>query len=273
MRAEVISIETPGTPLDGLFYEPPMDRARAAAMLMHGGGMNFYYGAPGFLPEFLTGIGVAALAFNRHAHDTVSARTRAAEGNAYQTAVQGIADNERAAEWLKARGYDTPVVIGHSTGGILGTEHVVNHPETPALVLLSANLGGEELLRRVSRSGSLAGDRLPELLHEAHALIDAGHPDRLMVLPGRDYVITAGSLVDLEVNTPVLLDNARRITCPVLYVRGDHEDSDTYPGERFAELAGGPVEVRVVEDCDHFYTGREREIGVIVAEWLDRVLD
>jgi len=271
--AEVISIDTPGTPLNGLFYEPSGTQPRGAVMLMHGGGMNFYFGAPGFLPEHLTGIGLAALAYNRHAHDTISARTRVAEGNAYQTTAEGIDDNERAAAWLRSRGYDAPVVIGHSSGGILGSTHVVNHPETPALVLLSSNLGGGELLRRASRHGLLAGERLPELSQQAHALVDAGRSDQLMLLPGRDYVITAGSFVDLEINTPVLLDNAPRITCPVLYVRGDQEDGDMYPGERFAELAGGPVDVQIVQDCDHFYTGREGEVGVLVAEWLDRVLE
>lgn len=241
-------------------------------MLMHGNGMNFYYGAPGFLPEHLSGVGVAALAYNRHGHDTVSARTRVAEGNAYQTTAEAIADNERAAEWLAARGYDAPVVIGHSNGGMLAAEHVANHHETPALVLLSAHLGGKEMLRRGSQLGLLAGDRLPELSQEAHALVDAGRPDELMLLPGWYYVITAGSFVDLESNLPVLLDNAPRITCPVLYIRGDQEDREMYPAERFAELAGGSVDVRILPDCDHFYTGREREVGLLVAEWVDGVL-
>ena len=274
MLAEVVSIETPSSPLDGVFYEPREgQQPRAAAMLMHGNGMNFYYGAPGFLPEYLTGVGVAALAYNRHGHDTVSARTRVAEGNAYQTTADAVADNERAAEWLAARGYHTPVVIGHSNGGMLASEHVANHPETPALVLLSAHLGGKEMLRRGSQLGLLACDRLPELSQQAHALVDAGHPDELMLLPGWYYVITAGSFVDLESNLPALLDNAPRITCPVLYIRGDQEDREMYPAERFAELAGGPVDVRILEDCDHFYAGHEREVGMLVAEWLDRVLD
>lgn len=272
MLAEVVSIPTPGTPLDGLFYEPRDRPARGAAMLMHGNGMNFYYGAPGFLPPYLTEIELAALAFNRHGHDTVSARTRVAEGNAYQTAAEAIDDNERAARWLRERGFDAPVVIGHSNGGLLASEHVANHPQTPALVLLSAHLGGREMLPHASALGLLAGDRLPELSRQAHALVDAGRPGELMLLPGWFYVITAGSFVDLENNLPALLDNAPRITCPVLYIRGDQEDRETYPAERFAEAAGGPVDVRILQDCDHFYTGHEDEVGRLVAAWLDKVL-
>jgi pimeloyl-ACP methyl ester carboxylesterase len=270
--AELVSIPTPGTPLDGLFYEPPDRPARGAALLMHGNGMNFYYGAPGFLPPHLTGIGLAALAYNRHGHDTVSARTRVAEGNAYQTTAEAIDDNERAAGWLRDRNVAAPVVIGHSNGGMLAAEHVANHSETPALVLLSAHLGGRDMLRRASELGLLAGDRLPELSRQAHALVDEGRGDDLMLLPGWYYVITAGSFVDLESNLPVLLDNAPRIRCPVLYVRGDREDREMYPAERYAEVAGGPVDVRILEDCDHFYTAHEDAVGRLVASWLDEVL-
>jgi pimeloyl-ACP methyl ester carboxylesterase len=272
VHAELVSISTPGTPLDGLLYEPRNGPTRGAAMLMHGNGMNFYYGASGFLPPHLAGIGLAALAYNRHGHDTVSARTRKAEGNAFQTTAGAIDDNERAARWLGERGFAAPVVIGHSNGGMLAAEHVANHPETPALVLLSAHLGGTRMLARASELGLLAGDRLAELSEQAHRLVDEGRAEELMLLPGWYYVITAGSFVDLESNLPVLLDNAPRITCPVLFLRGDREDPEMYPAERFAELAGGPVDVRILPDCDHFYTGQEDDVGRLVAAWLAEVL-
>jgi pimeloyl-ACP methyl ester carboxylesterase len=272
MLAELVSVPTPGTPLDGLFYPAPDGRPRGAAMLLHGNGMDFYYGPSGFLPEHLAGIGLVTLAYNRHGHDTVSGRTRAAEGNAYQTVAQAIDDNERAAGWLGARGHRSPVVIGHSNGGMLAAAHVANHPETPALVLLSAHLGGTEMLPRASALGLLAGDRLEELSARAHELVAAGRADELMLLPGWYHVITAGSFVDTEQNLPVLLDDARRVTCPVLFVRGDREDAGMYPAERFAELAGGPVDVRILADCDHFYAGHEAELGRLIAGWLDSVL-
>lgn len=272
MLTELVSIPTAGTPLDGLFYEPAEGPARGAALLMHGNGMNFYFGASAFLPPHLTGARLSALAFNRHGHDTVSARTRVAEGNAYQTTAEAVDDNHRAAAWLAERGFPAPVVIGHSNGGMLASEHVANHPETPALVLLSAHQGGKEMLRRASELGLLAGDRLSELSARAHALVEAGQPDELMLLPGWFYVITAGSFVDIENNLPVLLENAPRITCPVLYVRGDQEDVEMYPAEQFAESAQGPVDVRIIENCDHFYTGHEEAVARLVAGWLHEVL-
>ena len=40
------------------------------------------------------------------------------------------------------RGFPAPIVIAHSGGGMLGVAHAAAHPETPALVLLSAFRGG-----------------------------------------------------------------------------------------------------------------------------------
>jgi hypothetical protein len=54
-------------------------------MLFHGNTMNFYVGAPRFLPPVLTRLGLACLAFNRRGHDILTIRdSRAAEGAAFQ---------------------------------------------------------------------------------------------------------------------------------------------------------------------------------------------
>jgi pimeloyl-ACP methyl ester carboxylesterase len=272
MKAELIAIPTATSDLDGLYYEPEDLPARGAALLMHGNGMNFYYGALRFLPPKLREHGLASLAYNRHGHDTISASTRSAEGNAFQTAAEAIADNEAAARFLAGRGFNRQVVIGHSNGGMLAAHHVAVHPQTPALVLLSAHCGGREMLPRSSALGLLAGDRLDELSAHAHALVDAGRGADLMLLPGWFYVTTAASFVDMENNLPALLDTAPKISCPVLYIRGDQEDRDLYPAEAFAEAAAGPVDVRILPDCNHFYAGHEDKLSELVSGWLSDVL-
>src|SRR3954447_22798291 len=104
--------------------------------------MNFYVGAPRFLPPALTAMGYACLAFNRRGHDILSTRdSRIAEGAAFQSVSQAVEDNRTAARWLADRGHETPVVIGHSNGGMLAVRHVADHPKTSALVLLSAHCG------------------------------------------------------------------------------------------------------------------------------------
>ena len=109
----------------------------------------------------------------RRGHDILSIRdSRAAEGAAFQLTCEGIADNCYAAAWLADRGFSNPIVIGHSNGGMLAVKHVSDYPQTPAIVLLSAHGGGRDGLRRTSRAGLLAGDRLAEVTSQARSRRD-----------------------------------------------------------------------------------------------------
>jgi pimeloyl-ACP methyl ester carboxylesterase len=235
--------------------------------------MNFYSGAPRFLPPRLAELGLASLAFNRRGHDILAVRdSRAAEGAAFQTIVEAIADNRYAAEWIAARGFQNPIVIGHSNGGMLAVRHVADHPETAALVLLSAHCGGADMLPLASRAGLLAGARLEALTAEAQALVRAGRGRELMLLPGWWYVTSAASFLDLA-NCPAILELAPRISCPVLYLRGDAEPRELYPAEEFQRRCAGPCEVAIVPQCDHFYRGREAAIAELVCRWLRNALE
>lgn len=273
MRTELISIETDTLPLDGALHRPDGGEAAGAVLLFHGNTMNFYVGAPRFLPPVLTRLGLACLAFNRRGHDILSIRnSRAAEGAAFQLTREGIADNRYAADWLEARGFPPPIVIGHSNGGMLAVKHVADHPNTPAMVLLSAHGGGRDGLARTSRAGLLAGDRLHEITEQARSLVAAGRGRELMLVPGWWYVITAESFLDRVTEMPDVLELAPAIRCPTLFIRGDQEDPDTYPGQAFQRRAGGPCDVEIVANCDHFYVGREDAICEIVQHWLIRTL-
>jgi pimeloyl-ACP methyl ester carboxylesterase len=273
MRTELISIATDTLPLDGAFYLPEGEPS-GAAMLFHGNTMNFYVGAPRFLPPVLARLGLACLAFNRRGHDILSIRdSRAAEGAAFQLTKEGIEDNNYAARWLAECGFSRPVVIGHSNGGMLAVKHVSDHPETPAMVLLSAHGGGRDGVQRTSRAGMLAGDRLDEIAAQARALVAAGRGRELMLVPGWWYVISAESFLDRMTQMPDVLELAPTIHCPTLFIRGDEESPETYPAERFKERAGGPCDVEIVPNCNHFYVGREATICKVVSGWLIRTLN
>ena len=266
MKTTLVSIATDTIPLDGLWHEPdsetPRGTARNAVLLFHGNTMNFYTGAPRFLPPVLTALGFSCLAFNRRGHDILAIRnSRAAEGAAFQTYEEAIADNRIAAEWVKARGFPAPIVVGHSNGGMLAVRHVADHPETSKLVLLSAHCGGKNMLPLSCKNGLLARDRLEEYLTLAKTLA----PKQLMSMPGWWYVITAEGFLDLQ-NCPDILELAPKIRCPVLYIRGDKEPRDLYPAEEFAKKTDCKVEI--VANCDHFYNGREEAVCELVSRWL-----
>lgn len=268
MRTELISIATDTLPLDGALHRPD-GTVTGAVLLFHGNTMNFYTGAPRFLPPALTAMGFACLAFNRRGHDILSIRdSRAAEGAAFQMTRDGIEDNRIAARWMADHGFPPPVVIGHSNGGMLAVPHVVAHPDTPALILLSAHAGGREGVRRSSQAGLMAGDRLEEITARAHALVAAARGQELMLMPGWWYVITAESFLDRMTAMPEILDLAPLVKCPVLYIRGDQESVENYPAEAFRDRAGGPCDVAIIPDCDHFYRGRDDAIITTVTRWL-----
>jgi len=272
VRAELVSLPTLTIPLDGLYYEPE-GRAAGAALLFHGNTMNFYVGALRFLPSALLKLGLACLGFNRRGHDILSTRdSRVPEGGACQLAREDIEDNRTAARWLSARGFPAPVVIGHSNGGMLAVRHVADHQHTPALVLLSAHGGGKDIVQRGARSGLMVGERVEEFAARAHDMVKAGRGRELMLMPGWWYAISAESYLDRLTETPDGLALAPTIKCPTLYVRGDKESRENYPAEDFRTRAGGPCDVEIVPDCDHFYNGREAEIQGIVSSWLSRTL-
>jgi pimeloyl-ACP methyl ester carboxylesterase len=269
MRTELISIPTDTIPLDGALHLPDGPVTAGAALLFHGNTMNFYVGAPRFLPPALTAMGYACLAFNRRGHDILSIRdSRAAEGAAFQLTHEGIEDNRLAARWMAERGFPPPVIIGHSNGGMLSVPHVVAHPDTPAMILLSAHGGGRDGVRRSSQSGLMAADRLEEITAQAHAMVSAGRGHELMLMPGWWYVITAESFIDRNTQMPDILELAPAVKCPVLYLRGDQESAENYPAEAFQARAGGPCDVDIIPNCDHFYRGREAAVIDRVTAWL-----
>ena len=272
MPLSLISIPTDTHALDGLYYEPDAP-AHAAAMLLHGNCMNFYTGAPRFLPPHLNRLGLAALAFNRRGHDMVATlNSRDVSGGAFQMTKEAIADNVYAAGFLGRRGFAAPIVIGHSNGGMLSVRHVADHPQTPALVLLSAHLGGKHVVPLASQRGLFGGSRIHEIDSQARRMVAEGRGRELIMLPGWFWVVSAQSYLDYAYELPDVLELAPRITCPTLYIRGDQEPAHVYPAEEFARRTSGPCDVRIVKDCDHFYTGREDVVSDIVTRWLREVL-
>jgi pimeloyl-ACP methyl ester carboxylesterase len=269
MRTELISIPTETVPLDGALHQPDGPATAGAVLLFHGNTMNFYTGAPRFLPPALTAMGYACLAFNRRGHDILAIRdSRTAEGAAFQLTREGIEDNRTAATWMADRGFPPPVIIGHSNGGMLAVPHVVAHPDTPAMILLSAHGGGRDGVRRSSQSGLMAADRLDEITAQARALVAAGRGSELMLMPGWWYVITAESFLDRMTAMPDVLELAPSVKCPVLYIRGDQESAENYPAEAFRDRAAGACEVAIIPNCDHFYRNREAAVIERVTTWL-----
>jgi pimeloyl-ACP methyl ester carboxylesterase len=270
MRTTLVSIPTDTVPLDGAYYEPDGGPTAGAVIFFHGNTMNFYVGAPRFMPPALTELGFACLAFNRRGHDILSVRDNkeTIEGAAFQTTAQAQADHEYAGAWLAEAGFPDPVVIAHSNGGMMSPPFVIARPKTPALVLLSAGRGGP--LQAAQRPGLLGGADVEHFAAKARDMVAQGRGRELMMVPGWWYIITAESFLDRLATVPDVITLAAQITCPVLYVRGDQESPQMFPGETYQANAAGPCEVAVLPDCGHFYIGTEQAVTDLVCDFLTR---
>jgi pimeloyl-ACP methyl ester carboxylesterase len=130
-------------------------------------------------------------------------------------------------------------------------------------------------MRQDTSGGSeklFAGERLEQLTAQARDLVQQGRGRELMFMPGWWYVISAESFLDRIATVPDTIALAPRIRCPVLAIRGDKEDRERYPAEEFQAAAGAACRVQIVENCDHFYNGRETYVADVVAQWLTATL-
>ena len=261
-------------PLDGALHLPEDRPVAGAVLLFHGNTMNFYVGAPRFLPPVLTRLGLACLAFNRRGHDILSIRdSRAAEGAAFQLTREGIADNRYAAAWMAERGFPDPVVIGHSNGGMLAVKHVADHPETPAMVLLSAHGGGTGGIERSSRAGLMAGDRLDAITAQARALVAAGRGRELMLMPGWWYVISAESFLDRLTEMPDVLELAPRSAVRRCSSAATRKTPRTIRPNASATALAGNAMSRSCPIATISMSGARTRSATLVAGWLARTLE
>ena len=153
---------------------------------------------------------------------------------------------------------------------MLGAYFAAHHPETTALILLSAHRGGAGLAQAISQRGDFAGDQWDDLQREAQRLVDRGDDRRLLLLPGWWHVVSARTFLDFADAMPSTIDNARSIACPTLFIRGDQESVDNYPAEEFQAAAAGPCDVVIAQIGDHYYTGIEQRVTDVVRDWLTK---
>src|SRR2546422_11472020 len=86
--------------------------------------------------------------------------------------------------------------------------------------LLSAHLGGRNIMERTSKAGLMAQDRVEEFTARARELVASGRGRELMLMPGWWYAISAESYLDRLTETPDGLALAPAIKGPTPDVHG-----------------------------------------------------
>jgi pimeloyl-ACP methyl ester carboxylesterase len=288
---------TDGVGLAGLLYEPPDRRGRPsstrAAIWLHGTGGASIFDAPrtnGIARE-LVARGIAFFPFNnRGAHLVRRLRkgtTRIGGGMAHEIIRDCVHDIDGAVRELRRRGYRELHLIGHSTGANKIAVYNARKPRNAIrryvllaggddTGLLYAQLGS----RRFERALEQARGRINE--HRGHELV----PARLspMMLSWRSFYDVANpngdynvfpffeTITGIRLGTRPRFRHLHALRKPSLFVYGDRDEFSFDDVPRcmaiLAENVGPSAEIVVMEDADHGFTGRETELGELIAYFL-----
>jgi pimeloyl-ACP methyl ester carboxylesterase len=276
-----------GVPLAGLLYEPPRSTKRAILWLHGGGGASVFESrrtnllAPvfiaqgaGFFPFNNRGSGIA-----RRAGDDLG-------GSAFERIRDCVADIDGAIRELWRRGYRDITLAGHSTGAnkIAVYDHYKPRNRARRYVLLA---GGDDTGLLFAQLGRR---KFNALLTKAKAMIKSRRGDELAPpIPGQT-MLSWRALYDVanpdgdynvfpffEAMTGTKLSRRpfrfiRGIRKPSLYIYGDRDEYcfDDVPrcASVLARHVNDRAEIVIMRDADHGFSGREEELGGLIADWI-----
>ena len=279
MLVDLISVvNQEGMLLDGAFYAPaagaqnpgPVD----AMLLIHGSRGNFCDPATKSMAEDLSAQGIACLALNTNAHDTIwyNPPGQDYKGNAFEILENTMSDLQAGIGHLEQRGYRAVGLLGHSMGAVRVTYYAATQddPKVAAIVPVSPV--------RLSYSHYLESEDADEFqanLETAQRLMDAGDPDGVFRVnfPIPQF-FSAASYLDKHgpFEKYNLINLADRIRVPILALNGSRETHTRLKGMA-QDLARAAVNspaasAIMVEEGEHSLVNRTAESSGAVLQWL-----
>ena len=286
MHVEMVSTETrDGLQLDGVLSEPGEEIVQSLALdgllFLHGVGGNFYGGRL-FPPlmQRMQQLGLAVLRVNTRGHGSVNivAGRRGAirQGAAYEVVDDARHDIDAWLNFLGERGLRRIGLLGHSLGAVKAVFTQAHEPHRYVSALLAISPP------RLSYQAFLSGnDRelfLPSL-NAAQELVAAGESETLFnanyPLP---LLISAGSFLDKygPGERYDILQFLPQLQVPTLFVYGSREvESPRSAFQGLPQLLKQhqpsllDMEVAVVPNADHFYTGVQSLLADQITQWLN----
>ena len=279
MLVDLISVANQeGLVLDGAFYAPAADtpdRSPVDAMLLiHGSRGNFCDPATKSMAEDLSAKGIACLALNTNAHDTIwyNPPGQDYKGNAFEMLENTMSDLRAGIDHLEQRGYRTIGLLGHSMGAVRVTYYAAtqNDPRVAAVVPVSPV--------RLSYSYYLESDDADEFrtnLETAQRLLDGGKPDGVFQV---DFPIpqffSAASYLDKHgpFEKYNLVNLADRIRVPIFALSGSRETHTRLRGMAQdivqAAVNSPSATATMVDEGEHSLVNRTVEASAAVLQWL-----
>jgi pimeloyl-ACP methyl ester carboxylesterase len=279
-----------GATLAGLLFEPERATKRVAVFLHGTGGSSVFESKrTNILAAALTAAGVAYFPFNNRGAQVIRRVGDDLGGYSYERIRDCVHDLDGALRELRRRGYRDITLIGHSTGAnkIAVYDHYQPRNDARRYVLLGGGddtgmlyrqLGPRRFARaleqareriRAKRGKELVPPALSELPMSWRSFYDMANPDG-------DYNVFPFLEADqgLRLSRRPRFRYLRNLRKPSLFLYGDHDEYATAGVSRSIALladALGPkpnMEIAVMENTDHGFTGREEELAEVIVRWM-----
>jgi pimeloyl-ACP methyl ester carboxylesterase len=284
---------TDGIPLAGVLYEPKRKSNRAAIFLHGTGGSSVFESKrTNVLAAELLRAGIAYFPFNNRGAHVMRRMGDQMGGFSYERIRDCVHDIDGALRELRRRGYRDITLIGHSTGAnkIAVYDHYKPRNTIKRYVLLG---GGDD-------TGMLYDDlgprRFRSALTKARAMIQARRGEELapssisklpmswrsfydMANPDGDYNVFPfnEAMHGIRLSRRPRFRYLRAIRKPALFLYGEHDeycvDSASRTVAALAKALGSKpnVELVIMEDADHGFGGKEKELAGVIVEWMSPV--
>jgi pimeloyl-ACP methyl ester carboxylesterase len=287
MLVELVrTVTRDGLRLDGAYTRTrrasegyPQAQKGLAAILLHGVAGNFYNSSTfePLIPK-LQELRISTLAVNTRGHDSVfggsQGTMRRRLGAAYEIVEDCRHDIAAWIEFLRARGYEQLILIGHSLGAVKAV-YAQAHERFPTVATVVAvsppRLSYSAFMNAESSSAFW------ESMRTAEELLQAGRGDDLFTSKYPfPMLITASAYIDKygSAERYNILKFAGDLTCPSLFVYGSKELASgdvPFAGlpDALALLPGGDRRtITIIEGADHFYSGLADRLAARIAEYL-----
>lgn len=278
--------------LVGMLYEPDLkasEQARRVVVHVHGMAGNFYENS--FLDYFaqtLTTHGVAFLTFNNRGNEFIKdlyvqkdgKRFTRRIGNTYERFEESVLDIQAALAYVRARGYKTTHLSGHS----LGASKVAYF----AHITAQANLASLIFLAPADMQGMAKADAQYERdIAAAREMIAQGKGDEIMpfIVWGDSY-LSASTYMSISgpeshvafpfhLHAPEELKTISGITLPMLAIMGSADFAASIPVPEALDIfkkacvASPRAEAVLLGEANHGYVGYEQKCADEVVRWVN----
>lgn len=283
---------TDGAPLAGVLYEPARKTNRIGIFLHGTGGSSVFESSrTNALAEVFLRNGMAWFPFNNRGSHIVRRLGRELGGFAFERIRDCVFDIDGALRELRRRGYTDVTLVGHSTGAnkIAVYDHHKPRNRVKRYVLLG---GGDDTGMLYEQLGAR---RFAAALTRARERIRARRGEELvpvsisplpmswrsfhdMANPDGDYNVFPfmEEIAKVRLSRRPRFRHLRGIRKPALFLYGERDeyayanDVSLCVATLARVLAPRPnIELAVMNDADHGFTGREEELGEVIVRWVE----